>query len=138
MMNIVCSMNSVKYTVFDLLKIWIFARRWREVELRGEMTKKNGVIDAAIWVGYAWGDAPRNHAVVMTYGDDKREVIESAEELANDFWNFRHEFEFVAPTTTLDIAFDNAFDSFPAIDDDGNGGGGGGGDVVPFSSFDDF
>ena len=73
-------------------------------------TKKNGVIDAAIWVGYAWGDAPRNHAVVMTYGDDKREVIESAEELANDFWNFRHEFEFVAPTTTLDIAFDNAFD----------------------------
>ena len=74
------------------------------------MTKKNGVIDAAIWVGYAWGDAPRNHAVVMTYGDDKREVIESAEELANDFWNFRHEFEFVAPTTTLDIAFDNAFD----------------------------
>ena len=74
------------------------------------MTKKNGVIDAAIWVGYAWGDAPRNHAVVMTYGDDKREVIECAEELANDFWNFRHEFEFVAPTTTLDIAFDNAFD----------------------------
>ena len=74
------------------------------------MTKKNGVIDAAIWVGYAWGDAPRNHAVVMTYGDDKREVIESAEELANDFWNFRHEFEFVAPTATLDIAFDNAFD----------------------------
>ena len=74
------------------------------------MTKKNGVIDAAIWVGYAWGDAPRNHAVVMTYGDNKREVIESAEELANDFWNFRHEFEFVAPTTTLDIAFDNAFD----------------------------
>lgn len=74
------------------------------------MTKKNGVIDAAIWVGYAWGDAPRNHAVVMTYGDDKKEVIESAEELANDFWNFRHEFEFVAPTTTLDIAFDNAFD----------------------------
>lgn len=74
------------------------------------MTKKNGVIDAAIWVGYAWGDAPRNHAVVMTYGDDKREVVESAEELANDFWNFRHEFEFVAPTATLDIAFDNAFD----------------------------
>ena len=74
------------------------------------MTKKNGLIDAAIWVGYGWGAAPRNHAVVMTYGDDKREVIESAEELANDFWNFRHEFEFVAPTTTLDIAFDNAFD----------------------------
>ena len=28
----------------------------------------------AIWVGYAWGDAPRNHAVVMAYGDNKIEV----------------------------------------------------------------
>ena len=32
----------------------------------------------------------------------KLKLVESAEELANDFWNFRHEFEFVAPTTTLD------------------------------------
>ena len=73
------------------------------------MTKKNGVIDAAIWVGYAWGDAPRNHAVVMTYGDNKKEVVDSAEELAKDFWNFRHDFEFVAPTTYIDDAFKQAF-----------------------------
>ena len=74
------------------------------------MTEKKGVIDAAIWVGYAWGDAPRNHAVVMAYGDNKIEVVESAEELANDFWNFRHDFDFVAPTTDLSSAFNQAFD----------------------------
>ena len=73
------------------------------------MTEKKGVIDAAIWVGYAWGDAPRNHAVVMTYGDNKKQVVESAEELARDFWNFRHDFEFVAPTTDIDDAFSKAF-----------------------------
>ncbi|MFT7483531.1 MAG: microcystin degradation protein MlrC, partial [Oceanospirillaceae bacterium] len=28
-------------------------------------TKQAGVIDAAIWIGYAWADEPRNHAVVM-------------------------------------------------------------------------
>jgi microcystin degradation protein MlrC len=73
------------------------------------MTEKKGVIDAAIWVGYAWGDAPRNHAVVMTYGDNKKQVVESAEELARDFWNFRHDFEFVAPTTDIEDAFNKAF-----------------------------
>jgi hypothetical protein len=26
------------------------------------------VLDAAIWVGYAWADEPRNHAVVMVTG----------------------------------------------------------------------
>ncbi len=37
-------------------------------------TKKPGIIDAAIWVGYAWADEPRNHAVVMVTGDDKTAV----------------------------------------------------------------
>jgi microcystin degradation protein MlrC len=33
-----------------------------------------GVVDAAIWIGYAWADEPRNHAVVMVTGDDKAVV----------------------------------------------------------------
>ena len=81
------------------------------------MTEKKGVIDAAIWVGYAWGDAPRNHAVVMTYGDNKKQVVESAEELAKDFWNFRHDFEFVAPTTDIEDAFNKAFNYLKVRED---------------------
>jgi microcystin degradation protein MlrC len=65
------------------------------------MTKKEGVIDAAIWIGYAWADEPRNHAAVVVTGDDKQAVTESAEELAQAFWDVRNEFEFVAPTATL-------------------------------------
>ncbi len=38
------------------------------------VTAKDGVIDAAIWIGYAWADEPRNHAVVMVTGDDKEQV----------------------------------------------------------------
>jgi microcystin degradation protein MlrC len=30
-----------------------------------------GVIDASIWIGYAWADEPRNHAVVMATGDNR-------------------------------------------------------------------
>ena len=73
------------------------------------LTKSKGVIDAAVWVGYAWGDAPRNHAAVMAYGDNRKQVKEAAETLANHFWDVRNEFDFVAPTTTLYEAFDRAF-----------------------------
>ncbi|WP_363323229.1 M81 family metallopeptidase [uncultured Maribacter sp.] len=63
---------------------------------------QDGIIDAAIWIGYAWADEPRNHAVVMVTGDDKERVEQGAEKLAQSFWDVRNEFEFVAPTTTLD------------------------------------
>ena len=66
------------------------------------VANQKGVIDAAIWIGYAWADEPRNHAVVMVTGDDKEKVVTGAEELAQSFWDVRNEFEFVAPTTTLD------------------------------------
>lgn len=63
---------------------------------------QEGVVDAAIWVGYAWADEPRNRAYVMVTGDDKQKVTEGAEYLAQSFWDVRNEFEFVAPVATLD------------------------------------
>jgi len=71
-------------------------------------TIPEGIIDAAIWVGYAWADAPRNHAVVMVTGDDKSQVSQAAEYLAKSFWEVRDDFVFVAPTNTLDPILDQA------------------------------
>ncbi|MDX1285380.1 MAG: M81 family metallopeptidase [Draconibacterium sp.] len=97
-------------------------------------TQHEGVIDAAIWVGYAWADEPRNHAVVMTYGDDKKAVTEEAEKLAKAFWDVRHEFDFVAPVASLDECLDKAiaFDGQPFIISDmgDNPTAGGAGDVT--------
>src|SRR5258706_7045285 len=62
---------------------------------------QKGIIDAAIWVGYAWADEPRNHAVVMVTGDDKEKVTHTAGQLAHSFWDARKAFEFVAPTGSL-------------------------------------
>ena len=70
---------------------------------------KPGVVDAAIWISYAWADEPRNHGVVMVVGDNKQEVKESAEALASHFWNVRDQFEFVAPTSSLDACLEAAF-----------------------------
>ncbi len=66
------------------------------------VANQEGVIDAAIWIGYAWADEARNHAVVMVTGDDKEKVTQGAEKLATAFWEARHQFEFVAPTATLE------------------------------------
>ena len=46
----------------------------------------------------------------MTVGDNKKAVVNGAEELAQSFWDARYEFDFVAPTTTLDSALNQAFD----------------------------
>ncbi len=98
------------------------------------ITKKDGIVDAAIWIGYAWGDEPRNHAVVVVTGDNKEEVVKGAEELANSFWEARNDFVFVAPTATLEKSLDLALvsDKHPFIISDmgDNPTAGGAGDVT--------
>jgi microcystin degradation protein MlrC len=93
-----------------------------------------GIIDAAIWVGYAWADEPRNHAVVMVTGDDREKVTRTAEELARGFWNARSQFVFVAPTGTLKQCLDSAVKSplhpFFISDCGDNPTAGGAGDVT--------
>jgi len=65
-------------------------------------TSHEGIIDAAIWIGYAWADAPRNHAAVVVTGDDQQKVTATAEAIAKSFWAVRNEFVFVAPTASLE------------------------------------
>jgi microcystin degradation protein MlrC len=95
---------------------------------------QEGVIDAAIWIGYAWADEPRNHAVVMVTGDDQQKVSSTAEELAQSFWDVRSKFDFVAPTATLDESLKKALASdkhpFMISDMGDNPTAGGAGDVT--------
>jgi microcystin degradation protein MlrC len=95
---------------------------------------RDKVIDASIWMSYPWADEPRNHAVVMAYGDDKHAVAAAAEKLADHFWNVRKQFDFVAPTTTLEDALNQALSSdkkpFIISDMGDNPTAGGAGDVT--------
>ena len=74
-------------------------------------TNQTGIIDASIWIGYAWADAPRNHAAVVVTGDDKQKVTATAEAIANSFWEVRNDFVFVAPTATLEESLNLAIAS---------------------------
>ena len=95
---------------------------------------KDAVIDASIWMSYPWADEPRNHGVIVTYGDDKEAVGKAAEDLAKHYWSVRDEFEFVAPTAIWEEALAKAIasDKKPFIISDmgDNPTAGGAGDVT--------
>jgi microcystin degradation protein MlrC len=100
----------------------------------GPAADQPGVVDAAIWIGYAWADEPRNHAVVMVVGDDRDKVTSTAERLAQNFWDVRHQFEFIAPVGSLKESLDKAVKSdkhpFMISDMGDNPTAGGAGDVT--------
>ncbi|MEO8220028.1 MAG: M81 family metallopeptidase [Specibacter sp.] len=66
------------------------------------ITELDGVIDAAIWIGYAWADEPRCQAYVVVTGDDGPVIRREAQRLARMFWDARRDFAFVAETATLE------------------------------------
>ncbi|MEV0634263.1 M81 family metallopeptidase [Streptomyces sp. NPDC050619] len=99
-----------------------------------EVEAAHGVTDAAIWVGYAWADEPRNRAAVVVTGPAADAVTTGAERLARGFWQARHDFDFVAPTGTLDECLDAALASrerpYFVSDTGDNPTAGGAGDVT--------
>ncbi|MEU4484645.1 M81 family metallopeptidase [Streptomyces purpurascens] len=99
-----------------------------------EVAAADGVTDAAVWVGYAWADEPRNRAAVVVTGPEPDAVRAGAERLAHGFWAARHDFAFVAPTGTLDACLDAALASasrpYFVSDTGDNPTAGGAGDVT--------
>ncbi|TQL53766.1 M81 family metallopeptidase [Subtercola boreus] len=93
-----------------------------------------GILDAALWVGYAWADEPRNRAAVVVTGHDREAVALAAEHLACAFWTARAAFDFVAPTGSYSEALDAALLSpdrpFFISDSGDNPTAGGAGDVT--------
>lgn len=97
----------------------------------------DGVLDAAIWIGYAWADEPRCQATVVVTGDDPELIEAEAAALAKDFWAARHDFEFVTTALPWEQCIDRALE-YPAgqprpfvISDSGdNPTAGGTGDVT--------
>ncbi|WP_218869054.1 M81 family metallopeptidase [Glaciibacter psychrotolerans] len=93
-----------------------------------------GVLDAAVWVGYAWADEPRCQAAVVVTGYDQALIQSEASRLGRLYWDSRADFEFVADALPLTESIDAALaapDQRPfVISDSGdNPTAGGAGDV---------
>jgi len=73
-----------------------------------EIERRAAIIDAAVWIGYAWADEPRCQAAVVVTGDDEQVIAAQAKRLADAYWGARDEFKFVAPTGTLEECLERA------------------------------
>ena len=93
-----------------------------------------GVVDAAIWVGYAWADEPRNRAAVVVTGWEKSAISAGAEKLAQLFWAAHQDFEFVAKTGSfaecLNTALSSSAHPYFISDSGDNPTAGGSGDMT--------
>jgi Uncharacterized conserved protein len=100
-----------------------------------EVERMPGVLDAAIWVGYAWADEPRCQAAVVVTGFEREVIAEQARRLAQAYWDARADFAFVADALQLDEALDAAVEAhggprpFVISDSGDNPTAGGAGDV---------
>ncbi|WP_422770070.1 M81 family metallopeptidase [Plantactinospora sp. WMMC1484] len=105
-----------------------------------EIESRAGIVDAAIWIGFAWADQPRCRGAVVVTGTDAAATTGAARELGEQFWAARDEFGFVAPTGSLDDCLDTALAAVadPArrpffVSDSGDNPGAGGADDVTFA-----
>jgi microcystin degradation protein MlrC len=103
-----------------------------------EIEAREGVIDAAIWIGFAWADQPRCRGAVVATGTDATAAAQAARELGEHFWAARDEFSFVAPTGSMDECLDTALVADSArrpffISDSGDNPGAGGAADVTFA-----
>lgn len=92
------------------------------------------VIDAAVWIGYAWADEPRCQAAVVVTGTDAESIAEHARSLARRWWDERAAFAFSTAAMDIDAALDAALTStarpFFISDSGDNPTAGGSGDVA--------
>jgi microcystin degradation protein MlrC len=102
-----------------------------------EIEARDGIIDAAVWIGFAWADQPRCRGAVVVTGYDEAGVAAAARELGGHFWAARDDFAFVAPTGTMDECLDAAVADGARrpffISDSGDNPGAGGADDVTYA-----
>ena len=93
------------------------------------------VMDASLLVGFTWADEPRSHAAALALGPDEAAVGSAARQLAQAYWDARHDFVFGVPTGSVDDCINMALRSTAAtvfLSDSGDNVTGGAAGDVPY------
>ncbi|MEZ4621854.1 MAG: MlrC C-terminal domain-containing protein [Caldilineaceae bacterium] len=61
-----------------------------------------GVLHAALFVGFAWVDEERAHAAAVVTGTDRTAMAAAARQIAQSYWDARHDFHFGTPAGSID------------------------------------
>jgi microcystin degradation protein MlrC len=67
-----------------------------------EVDQVPGVLDASLFVGFAWVDEPRAHAAAVVTGTNAQVIQREAAKLAQRYWAARQEFKFGTPVGSID------------------------------------
>nr|WP_040312944.1 M81 family metallopeptidase [Gleimia coleocanis] len=95
-----------------------------------------GVVDAAFWIGFAWADQPRCKAAVVVTADLPQEELEALTlDWAQEIWDARDEFEFVAPVDSMEncLQWAETAQRPTFISDSGDNPGAGGANDVTYA-----
>ncbi len=96
--------------------------------------RRAGIVDAAVWIGYAWADEPRCSAAVLVTGTDEDAIVREARALAQSYWDAREDFTFSTAAGDADWCIEAGLSSRDRpyfISDSGdNPTAGGAGDVA--------
>ncbi len=79
-----------------------------------KISQQEGLLDASVFVGYAWADLPRSAMRVDVVARNEEFVDkawEEAERLAKRLWEVRRELEFDVPVAPIDEAIQQALDA---------------------------
>jgi microcystin degradation protein MlrC len=100
-----------------------------------EVEARPGIIDAAIWIGFAWADQPRCRGAVVVTGLSPSGVADAARELGGRFWAARGEITLGAPTGSMDECLSAALKGQTPffISDSGDNPGAGGADDTTYA-----
>jgi microcystin degradation protein MlrC len=109
---------------------WQPAKRlWAQLP---KLNQEPGVLDVSLLVGYVWADEPRSTACAVVTGTAPAIEKNIAVDLAQQYWDARHEFQFGTVTGTIDGCIEKAMKArtHPVIlaDSGDNPTGGGSGD----------
>jgi len=95
---------------------------------------RDRIIDAAVWIGYAWADEPRCGAAVVVTGSDATAIVREARALAQAYWDARAQFDFSTTSGDADqcveIGLSRPVRPFFISDSGDNPTAGGAGDVA--------
>jgi microcystin degradation protein MlrC len=69
--------------------------------------RRDGIIDAAVWIGYAWADEPRCSAAIVVTGTDEAAIGSAARELGQRYWDVRASFDFSVPAAEAEACIAN-------------------------------
>jgi microcystin degradation protein MlrC len=97
--------------------------------------ERYGVLDANLWVGFAWADEDRNAAAVLVTGYDEAAAAACASEIAESYWAAREDFVIVTDHSgswdaAMDFVLEGATRPVFVSDAGDNTRAGGSGDVT--------